>query len=742
MWDMKHGHAVALLAVWAALAATRPAGADLLYNGDFEYGFSGWGTGSWWGGEYLAAIVTDPYAGEYAASVDCVTAGSKGAISARCPVVAGTQYTVSLWHKGPAGGIYAEGAYQAFAAAADWSLATVSFTAPDSEALLQIQHLGADGTTLVLDHVLVQEGAYQDEPGPGEEPVFPGSPAHVTVGPCVTRINGTPIFPFGAYNCPSAQAALDAGFNCLIGISSYPQQGFLDDAHAAGLPVVGVGDLTGLLRSHMPGKAGEAAGLYANHPAVFAHYMIDEPDHDWWYVPPAEALTAHNSIRAADPNHPTMLLQMKWSMWYQQDRYNYSQSSDIFACDPYVIAFGEPIGYLKTDCMDEIRRYPTNATKPVWLAVEGGWDSGRTLTYDEQTAILYVSIANNANGLFIFEYSFARARPAQWLAVTNAAAEVRHLQGALTSPLSTAPVRVNDVDWHSRECPGGLYIFAANTLNSARSGVSIEHAGITSGSSVRALFESRSVTAHDGYVTDYFAGYARHVYVVDPAPWFCLQSPGDGATGLDPEARISVMAVDDGVGIDGATVAMEVNGNPVAPDVTVDAQGGAMVSFTPASPLSGTVAVSASARNNDGDPISSAWTFTVRPPPAPQDDDHDGMGDEWEVTHFGGTNVSNGALTEDWDRDGFCDLYECKAGTIPTNPASRLQITGIELQDRSVVVRWDSVSNRTYAIETCTNLPAQSRETLTNNIRATPPLNTYTDRVHGAPVFYRITIEE
>ncbi|MFC1451712.1 carbohydrate binding domain-containing protein [Verrucomicrobiota bacterium] len=740
---MKHRRAAAALAFCTILAATRPAGADLLYNGDFEYGFSGWGTGSWWGGEYLSTIVADPYAGEYAASLDCVTAGSKGAISARCPVVPGTQYTVSLWHKGPAGGVYVEGAHRAFAAAADWSLATVTFTAPDSEAFFQIQHLGASGTTLVLDHVLVQEGAYQDEPGPGEETTIPGSPANVTVEPFVTRINGTPIFPFGAYNCPSAQAALDAGFNCLIGISSYPRQGFLDDAHAAGLPVVGVGDLTGLLRSHLPEKAGEVAGLYANHPAVFAHYMIDEPDHDWWYVPPAEALTAHNSIRAADPHHPTMLLQMKWSMWYQQDRYNYSQSSDIFACDPYVIRFGEPIGYLKTDCMDEIRRYPANATKPVWLALEGGWDGGRTLTYDEQTAILYVSIANNVNGLFIFEYGFARARPAQWLAVTNAAAEVRHLQGALTSPLSTAPVRVNDVDRHSRECPGGLYIFAANTLNSARSDVRLEHARITSGATVSVLFENRSVTAHDGYLSDDFAGYARHVYVVDAVPWFCLQSPGDGAANIDPETEISVMAVDDGVGIDAATIAMHVNGIPVTPGITTDAQGGARVSYTPGSKFSGTVAVSVSARNNDGAPISSAWSFTVRAPAAPRDDDRDGMGDDWEVAHFGGTNVSNGALSEDWDNDGSCDLHEYRAGTIPTNAASRLQITGIESRDGDVVLRWDSASNRTYAVVACTDLRAGLCESVSSNIEATPPLNTCTDRVERpAPVFYRIGLED
>jgi hypothetical protein len=126
------------------------------------------------------------------------------------------------------------------------------------------------------------------------------------------------------------------------------------------------------------------------------------------------------------------------------------------------------------------------------------------------------------------------------------------------------------------------------------------------------------------------------------------------------------------------------------------------------------------------------------------DKDSDGLPDAWEFLYFGGTNVSSGAL-DDYDQDGFRDLYEFRAGTNPTNAASLLRISGftIQMPGEAGVIQWQSVSNKTYAIQTSTNLLAGFTQTVTNGIPADPPQNSHTLITNQInPGFYRILLEE
>jgi hypothetical protein len=134
---------------------------------------------------------------------------------------------------------------------------------------------------------------------------------------------------------------------------------------------------------------------------------------------------------------------------------------------------------------------------------------------------------------------------------------------------------------------------------------------------------------------------------------------------------------------------------------------------------------------------------TVRPQGiALVDDDGDGMDDDWEVLHFGSTAASAGGANDDWDMDGFLDLYEFKAGTNPTNPASLLTITAFGPQPVSnAVVWWSSASNKHYRLMESTNLFMPWWPLLTN-IPATPPLNARTVTVESIPAFFRIELEE
>jgi hypothetical protein len=88
------------------------------------------------------------------------------------------------------------------------------------------------------------------------------------------------------------------------------------------------------------------------------------------------------------------------------------------------------------------------------------------------------------------------------------------------------------------------------------------------------------------------------------------------------------------------------------------------------------------------------------------------------------------------------------AGTDPTNPTSFFQLTAAD-RDLAAghVLRWASVANRFYSLARSTNLlqGASGFRPLfaATNLPATPPLNTYTDRLDGAEtLFYKLQVRE
>lgn len=84
------------------------------------------------------------------------------------------------------------------------------------------------------------------------------------------------------------------------------------------------------------------------------------------------------------------------------------------------------------------------------------------------------------------------------------------------------------------------------------------------------------------------------------------------------------------------------------------------------------------------------------------DSDGDGMDDGWEQQHFG--NLSrNGA--GDFDGDGFRDLHEFVAGTIPNDAGSSLKLFREVTVNGTVTVQWQSVSGKTYRLQFKNALP-------------------------------------
>jgi len=122
------------------------------------------------------------------------------------------------------------------------------------------------------------------------------------------------------------------------------------------------------------------------------------------------------------------------------------------------------------------------------------------------------------------------------------------------------------------------------------------------------------------------------------------------------------------------------------------------------------------------------------------DADGDGMDDAWEVYYFGGTNIVNGGAYDDWDGDGFFNIYEEIAGSNPTDSASLLIITAIDLSADGI--SWQSETGRLYSLWQSTNLFLEFG-LKQSGIAATPPTNIYSiSQTTTNSQFYRISIDE
>lgn len=85
------------------------------------------------------------------------------------------------------------------------------------------------------------------------------------------------------------------------------------------------------------------------------------------------------------------------------------------------------------------------------------------------------------------------------------------------------------------------------------------------------------------------------------------------------------------------------------------------------------------------------------------DDDNDGLSDQFEELHFGGS--TNGVPEADDDGDTFVNLAEQLAGTDPTNGASFFHVGSFTTGD-SGAVTFDSVTGRLYTLQYCADLLA------------------------------------
>jgi hypothetical protein len=109
-----------------------------------------------------------------------------------------------------------------------------------------------------------------------------------------------------------------------------------------------------------------------------------------------------------------------------------------------------------------------------------------------------------------------------------------------------------------------------------------------------------------------------------------------------------------------------------------------------------------------------------------------------------GLHTDGSADFIDSDGDGMNNWQEWKAGTIPTNAASVLQLASPANSVAGVKVTWQSVSGVTYYLQSSTNLAAVPAFTaLQSNLVGQAVLTSYTDTTatNGGPYFYRVGVQ-
>lgn len=120
---------------------------------------------------------------------------------------------------------------------------------------------------------------------------------------------------------------------------------------------------------------------------------------------------------------------------------------------------------------------------------------------------------------------------------------------------------------------------------------------------------------------------------------------------------------------------------------------------------------------------------------------------EWWLVQYRWTNEFDAAATNDADGDTMQNWAEYRAGTDPTNKASRLAFEALVMEPGStgVVVRWQGIPGKTYRLDCGTNLMDGEvfSTVIRSNIAGNWPVNVETDRTGflQGPRFYRVTVE-
>lgn len=342
-------------------------------------------------------------------------------------------------------------------------------------------------------------------------------------------------YPLGIYAVPSTNdyaIIQQAGFNLITGNAD---QASLDSAHRHGLRVLAhPGTAAG--PRFLPAVAQRAAARFDHHPALWAWYLVDEPDLN--RVPPEDVRKAHLLFKAAGAKKPTALV-----LYQGGEALHYAELADIVMIDRYPIPW-MPLANFAQHV--RLARLATKRTKPLIAVVQAfdwtvhpkllpGQSNLRPPRLEELRCMTYSALARRANGLFYYCFNDGAWKilehPEVWNDLRTVVAEVNRnlplfkaqhvwwpyvhrfdepgagFNAALETSIIPALLQVTD---GNNFVPNGHYIVAVNTTEQKLTYRITPPAGAAG--SIPVLGEQRSVRVNGPWMQDDFEPFGVHIY--------------------------------------------------------------------------------------------------------------------------------------------------------------------------------------------------------------------------------------
>ena len=272
----------------------------------------------------------------------------------------------------------------------------------------------------------------------------------------------------------------------------------------------------------------------ANETLLLSWAHPDEPDGIYSQVPYTTIQSEYATWKAIAPNRPVFInfvgdlnqydivTNESGDAWYEK----YVAGADWISADKYPVNNGQAgnLGLLG-QMADHL--HTLAGGKPVFAFIESSHidanDGGRGPTAAELRAEIWELIIHGVRGYFFFPEQISPSflfdtTPADVVtemtkqnAVVASLAPV--LQGTIDPPGTSATVSTPlEAAW--RSTPSARYFFVLNLSNAARNARTITLSGIGTAASAAVLNESRNVPIASSIITDDFAPYAVHIYVV------------------------------------------------------------------------------------------------------------------------------------------------------------------------------------------------------------------------------------
>lgn len=348
---------------------------------------------------------------------------------------------------------------------------------------------------------------------------------------------------YGVDRIEDLSVAKEAGFDVVVGPASRP---YFDAAHELGMRVFAFPG-TSAGPSFDTNAAARAVASLDRHPALFAWYLVDEPDFN--HIHPAWVLQARRSLRRMRARAPLAVV-----FQHGAEVSDYREAGDLLMVDRYPVAW-QPLSVFE----QHVRMAQRSAGGKPFYAILQAFDwsafphllpgeSGfREPTFQELRCMTYGALVQRAQGLFYYSYRANRwqldQHPELWASLKRIVAEIRawqplfeaehgwwpwrqsliyeeasRLNEVQESRVSLAWLRVSE---GNEAVPPGEYILAVNnTSTEAKFRISPP---VVSTARMPVVGSKETKLVQQGWFSDTLEGYGARVY--GPVPIHPMFAP-------------------------------------------------------------------------------------------------------------------------------------------------------------------------------------------------------------------------